>query len=379
MTTIHHLYAHIPFCPAKCRYCAFVTHVGSLKLVEPYVSALLEETRQVSARHPGGPLETVYFGGGTPSLLSPEQIGRLIDSFDRLFGLGPGCEVTLEAHPATVDRRRLNGFRAAGATRLSVGAESFQAAELEALGRPRDAGLVLQVLLEAREVGFTSVSVDLMYGIPGQTAQTWQDSLLSLVEASPDHLSLYPLMIEPGTVFGRRWREGRLCVPGDEAVAEMYATACQTLREAGYEHYEVASWARPGCRCRHNLAYWHNREFYGVGVGAHGYLAPRRTENLRGVRRYVEMLEAGGEPPARVEYVDQNASFAESVMLRLRLLQDGLDLDELRRHHGIDLESRHGPAVRELTGSGHLLRRGNRLLLAEWAVPVANEVWSRLM
>jgi oxygen-independent coproporphyrinogen-3 oxidase len=195
----------------------------------------------------------------------------------------------------------------------------------------------------------------------------------------PDHLSLYPLSIEPRTVFARRRRENALLVPEDEAVAEMYHLACDRLREAGYTHYEVANWSLPGHECRHNLACWYNRELYAIGVGAHGYLKPYRTENIRQTGRYIERIAAGESPVESSILVDRSVELSETVMLRLRLLQDGLDLRELERSFGRDTVSRFGPEVRELTAAGLLKRERGRVALMESAVPVANEVWQRFV
>lgn len=376
---VAHLYAHIPFCPAKCPYCAFVTHVGSLKLLEPYLAALVREAEGLARVRPGGPLRTVYFGGGTPSLMSPDQIRAVLAHLDRLFGLTSDCEVTLEAHPATVDPPTLQRFRAAGVTRLSTGGESLSPAELSHLGRKHTSERVLEVIDLARQAGYDSVNVDFMYGIPLQTLESWEETLQRALGAEPDHLSLYPLSIEPRTVFCRRWKERMLEVPGDDLVAEMYHLACRKLRAAGYYHYEVANWALPGHRSQHNLAYWYNRDFYAIGVGAHGYLRPYRTENVTQTRRYIDLVLSGACATADRVHVDPPTELAETIMLRLRLLEEGLDLADLRSRFGLDLADRRAGEIAELVASGLLQASESRLLLTEAAVPVANEVWQRFM
>jgi oxygen-independent coproporphyrinogen-3 oxidase len=373
------LYAHIPFCPAKCAYCAFVTHVGSLKLLEPYLTALAREAEFLAREHPGGPLETVYVGGGTPSMVPADEIGRLLAHLDRVFGLQKGCEITLEAHPGTVDAGCLRAFRLAGVTRVSFGGESLNRRELRGLGRGYSPRLLLLRLDQARAARFQSANVDLMYGIPGQSPASWEETLTRALEAQPDHLSLYPLSIEPGTVFGRRWKENRLELPSDDAVVEMYHLACGRLRASGYEHYEVANWALPGHRCRHNLAYWQNHHYYALGVGAHGYLERRRTENVSQTRRYIERVMGGQSPVAKTIRLDAETELAETVMLRLRLLTDGLSLGEMRAGFGVDLAQVYSTDLAELETAGLIERARNHLWLREEAVPVANEVWQRFV
>jgi len=376
---VTYLYVHVPFCPSKCPYCAFVTRVGSLRLMEPYLTAVLAEAETLIRRRPGGPLRTVYFGGGTPSMMTATQVGAILDRLEALCGLGAGCEVTLEAHPATVDLNTLHRFRSSGVTRLSFGGESLNQAELTRLGRGHSGERVVELVELGQRARFESINVDLMYGIPGQTIDTWGSTLCRALEAAPDHLSLYPLQIESRTVYGRDWERNRLTVPEDEAVTEMYHLACRLLAARGYEHYEVANWALPGHHCRHNLAYWHNEEFFAIGVGAHGYLKPYRTENVPQTTRYIRMLREGALPRAHAVFVDATAELNETVMLRLRLLGDGLDLEEIRRRFGIDLGDRFAPAMEELSAHDLLHVENGRITLTETAVPLANEVWERFM
>jgi oxygen-independent coproporphyrinogen-3 oxidase len=370
---VKHFYVHIPFCPSKCSYCAFVTHVGSLKLVPRYLDALEAEFSLLSARHPGGPLDTIYFGGGTPSMLAPSEIRRLVDAIGARLGVERGAEITLEAHPDTVDDSALVGYRIAGATRLSMGAESLQAAELRRLGRTHEPNRVADVMRWARQADFQSIGLDLMYGVPGQTPASWEASVRGALDLEPDHLSLYPLSIEPRTVFARRVREGELTIPEDESVTDMYALACELLAAAGFEHYEVANWARPGHQCRHNLAYWRNREFYGAGVGAHGYLHPARYENLRQTKRYIETVLAGADPVAHAESIDAATHTAETIMLGMRLLREGLDLRNL------SAAPERSEAIDRLAAAGLIRITGHRVLVDERAALVAHEAIAELM
>ncbi|MGH2447511.1 MAG: radical SAM family heme chaperone HemW [Chloroflexota bacterium] len=365
------LYVHIPFCPSKCPYCAFVTRVGSLKLLPPYLESLKAEFDLLASHSPGAALETVYLGGGTPSLMSPAQLSDLLTAAQDAFGLRNDAEISLEAHPETVDEAVLDGFRRAGANRLSFGVESMRERELAALGRSYNRYRVAQLVHMARRAGFSSLNLDLMYGVPEQTLDSWQDSLLRVLELRPEHLSLYPLSIEPASVFAWQDRRGLLRVPDDSRVVEMYRLARERLAEAGYQHYEIANWALPGRQCRHNLACWHGKQYYAAGTGAHGYLVPHRYENTRHMRRYFDAIEKRERPVAREETIDTATASEELIILRLRLLDEGLPAERL--------DGRFDRDVDELVSQGLLLRDNNVLRLAESAVPVANEVWERFV
>jgi oxygen-independent coproporphyrinogen III oxidase len=377
-TPIHHLYAHIPFCPVKCDYCAFVTHIGSVKLIERYVTALKCEAKSHVASGRRGPLETVYLGGGTPSMLSSDQVSDLLSTFGDAFGLAPEAEISIEAHPATIDHQKLDGYLQAGVNRISFGIESLVAGELQALGRLDDENAPTRALERARRAGFRSIAADLMYGIPLQTSHSWAETLDRILACEPDHLSLYPLSIEPKTVFQRRWNRHELTLPDDDHVIEMYAIACETLSNAGYQHYEVGSWCRDGHACRHNLAYWHNLEYFGLGVGAHGYVRSTRTVNVRHTLPYINRLEAGEDPAEEAEPINPDTRRIETIMLRLRLLSEGLEIARLAEDHQWDMLREREDALLVLSDAGLIRVEGGRVYVVESAVPVANEIWWRL-
>jgi oxygen-independent coproporphyrinogen III oxidase len=343
--------------------------------VQPYLSAVAREAARVAERHVVGPLDTVYFGGGTPSLLLPGQVGSLLHHFDEMFGIQPQAEVTLEAHPSSVTEQSLSEFVAAGVTRISLGGESLQDGELEALGRDHDGARVVEALRLARAAGAVSLNVDLMYGIPGQTVDSWSASLAGLISGSPDHISLYPLSVEPLTVFIKQWQRGRLTLPEDDMVAEMYVVACKTLGAAGFQHYEVANWSLPGHHCRHNLAVWQHQEYVGLGVGAHGFTRPYRTENVRSVRQYIDRIDAQTTVVAGIERLSPQDERCEAIVLGLRLLDTGLDVDDFLTQHGVDILATYSSDIDRLVATGLLVSAGGRLRIPEDAVPVANEVW----
>ncbi len=337
--------------------------------------AALEGELSVRAAAIEGPVETVYLGGGTPSMLSPGQVGAFLDAVRRGMGLMARAELTMEAHPNTLSRDALEGYRRAGINRLSIGAESLDGSILKTVGREYSAARVLEVVRQARAAGFANVSLDLMYGLPGQGVGSWRRTLDTLRAIQPDHVSLYPLSVEPGTVFARR--EAQLHLPSDDAVVEMYHHACGVLREAGYEHYEVANWARSGHRSRHNLACWKNVPFAAVGVGAHGYLHGQRYVNMRGVKKYIDTVAGGTTTTISSETIDAPTELDDYLMLGLRLLTDGVSLEEVDRNFGTEVESRVLDAASGLGGDLRVER--GRVMLREEAVPMANAVWSRFI
>jgi oxygen-independent coproporphyrinogen-3 oxidase len=326
----------------------------------------------------GGPLDTIYLGGGTPSMLSPTQISQLLNRFSACFGIAFGAEITIEAHPITVDSCKLLGYLDAGVNRISFGVESLVWAELSALGRLGGDYKPLAALEDARIAGFHSIAADLMYGIPLQTPASWTETLRRLLSFGPDHVSLYPLSIEPKTVFHHRRLHHDLAVPCDDQVVEMYHMACDALSGAGYTHYEVGSWCLKGHESRHNLAYWRNQEYFGLGVGAHGYVRSRRSVNASQTGEYIGVVQAGGDPTREIEKIDAETRRSESIMLNLRLLSEGLNLDQLQEEHGWDLWERRGAELETLSNAGLIRVDRGCVFLLESAVPVANEVWERL-
>lgn len=373
------LYLHVPFCPSKCPYCDFVSYVGGDALIEPYVVALCLEIERIARAAGSGPLDTVYLGGGTPSLLSPAQLDRIIQSVDKSFGIADGAELSMEANPGTVDAAKLHGFRAAGLNRLSFGCQSMDDAELRRLGRKHSVAEVHDAFNAARSAGFDNVNLDFMYGTPGQTLASWQRTLDAALTLAPEHLSLYPLTVEPNTEFDRLYQSGALILPTDDDTVAMYNVACEMLRSTGYEHYEVANWSRTGRQCRHNLAYWRNEEFYAAGVGAHGYLRPERFAHVRGTKRYIEAIMNGDDAIATREYTGPLDERFETVVMPLRLLIEGFDTRDYRRRFDESFESRYGHVLSDLRQLGFVACDGPVIRLREDMVPVANEAWVRFL
>ncbi len=372
------LYLHVPFCPYKCAYCDFVTHVGSSGLIEPYVSALRLEIEHIAPANPA-PLDTIYFGGGTPSMLLPEQVEDILRTVEQSFGIASGAEISIEANPGTIDEAKLVGFLEAGINRISIGVQSMRAQELEALGRGHSTTQSIEAVEDARAAGFTNLNLDLIYGSTGQTLESWQSTIETVLDLKPDHLSLYSLIVEPKTRFWRAEQAGELSLPADDDVVDMYHLACRSLSAAGFEHYEVANWAMPGLQARHNRAYWLDEEFYAAGVGAYDYLRPYRSFHVRSTKRYIDHINRGLSAIAGRDKVGEEDEQFETAVMRLRLLHEGLDAQIFESRFGRSIDEIYGPVIEEIESLGFVERRDGVIRLREEMVPLANEAWRRFL
>lgn len=384
------IYLHVPFCVRKCRYCDFVTYAGREGLIPDYVDALVAEIEAVPGRWAGElpPVSSVFWGGGTPSLLPPGAFARVHAAIGRVFGWrgGPAAaEVTVEANPETVDADYWAALRAGGVNRVSLGVQSFQPAGLRALDRDHDAATALRAVEAARRAGLTDVSLDLIFGWEGQTDADWRADLDRAIAIAPTHLSLYALTIEEGSALFADIARGRVVAPDDDRQADCYDLAVARLGAAGYEGYEISNWAYrppgapPGAnRSRHNSLYWRNGEYLGFGVGAHSHFRGHRFGNGRLVRRYIAAVRAGDHVPAFDEAIDSATAMAETMMLGLRL-REGVSRAAFRARHGRDLDATYGPQLAVLAPLGVLDDGGERLCLTARGRLVANEILVRFL
>ena len=379
------LYVHIPFCASRCPYCDFATAPATSQLRARYLDALALEIASEGAALGRPEVGTVFFGGGTPSVLEPDEIARLSDALRASFDLRPG-EVTVEANPATLDRARLDAWVALGATRLSLGAQTFSPDGLRALGRTHQPSDVAPAVAAARDAGL-SVSLDLIFGWPGQTQDSWRADLAAAVALGVDHLSCYPLelVLEPeeavpnwpggGWPSVRRWRERAAAGQTDDAgLARMYRTAERALRAAGYRHYEIANWARPGAECRHNLVYWRNGEWLGVGAGAHSHLSGVRSRRPASLARY--LADVGAAAPRTSDPAADDA--VDVPMLALRL-DEGLDLASYARRFGVARAAWVRQALADPTIASLVRVADDRARLTARGRLLASEVFVRLI
>ncbi|MDQ2902530.1 MAG: radical SAM family heme chaperone HemW [Chloroflexota bacterium] len=377
------LYLHIPFCHTRCHYCDFNTYAGMLPLREPYVRALLAEIALAGdlARRADGSVRrarTIFFGGGTPSLLHVPQIARLLDTCRAAFAVDPGAEITLEANPGTLNQEHLLGLRAAGVNRLSMGAQSFDAGLLTKLGRIHSPLEITQAVQYARAAGFTSINLDFMFGLPDQTMQHWRETLDQALALRPEHLSLYSLIIEEGTAF-YDWAQEGIITPGDEDLcADMYEYADELLQEAGYENYEISNWALPGHQSEHNLTYWRNLPYLGLGAGAHSFFHGRRFSNVLAPLQYIQLLKAGQRPEAESETIDRTQQMSETAFLAFRTAA-GLHLPTFEQRFDEPFARFVGDRLRLVEQAGLIERQDEWVRLSKRGRLLGNEVFLRLL
>jgi oxygen-independent coproporphyrinogen-3 oxidase len=326
------LYIHIPFCRRKCPYCDFFsTDQHSPADLESYAE-LLQRHLELAAATPAwhGPLTSVFFGGGTPSLLTPTQVARILQTAEDLFGFSSDCEISLEANPGTVSLPSLTGYRAAGVNRLSLGIQSLSAARLGQLGRVHSPEEALSAIRLARKAGFDNLSCDLMFALPGQSLADLKEELERLLEHQPEHLSCYGLTVEAGTPYHAQQNSGTLLLPEDNAYAEHFLTLHQQLTTAAFDHYEISNYARPGRQSRHNLGYWQRQTSLGIGAGAHSFDARNwgaRLAVASDLDRYRHQLQQRLDPAREVEQFDRKGAMAETLYLGLRTRQGVSEAD----------------------------------------------------
>jgi len=357
------IYVHVPFCLRKCAYCDFFS-IADLSLKPAFLEALSSE---ISAADPG-PLafDTIYIGGGTPSILEPAEVKGIIDGLFSKFRFEGSVEVTLEANPGTVDFEKLKGFRSAGVNRLNIGAQSFQEKNLAMLGRIHSAEQAHAALSNARRAGFEDVGLDLMYGLPGQAFQDWSADLESALVHGPEHIACYMLTVEPATPLAEEQRLGRFQPMPEGDVAELFMATSEFLTARGFRHYEISNFARCGadsCEVvrvsRHNSKYWTHAPYLGFGPAAHSFLPPNRFWNHRDVPHYVNEVRAARRPVAGAEVLTADQEMMEVILLGLRTA-DGVDLQDFKRRFGADFMSLYGKPAAELESRGLLVLRDER-------------------
>jgi len=370
------LYLHIPFCAAICSYCNFNRGLFDEALKARYVHALAREIRG-SGR--GQPADTVFFGGGTPSLLQPREVALLLDACRAAFDLAPGAEVTLEANPETVSEALLTGFRNAGVNRISFGVQSFRDDELRRLGRVHDAKRARAAFGEARAAGYDNVSLDLMLWLPGQAAADLDVSLDSLVTLAPEHASVYLLELYPNAPLREAMARSNWSLAPDDDAADMYLQAMERLDAAGYQQYEISNVARPGRRCRHNMKYWEDGgEWYGFGCGAHSTVGAVRWNNVSSTSEYSDRVEGGLDVVAGRRPLSPRERLEESLFMGLRLVE-GISLDGMRAAHGVDVMATYGRRLEPAIEAGLLVLGAGRLRLSRQGMLLANEVMTAFL
>ena len=353
------LYIHWPFCLAKCPYCDFNSHVRERIPQERFRTALRSELAWEAARLGPRRLTSVFFGGGTPSLMEPATVAALLEDAHRLFIPANDIEITLEANPTSVEAGRLAGFRAAGINRISVGVQSLEAEALQKLGRQHSANQAIAALEIARRT-FPRISFDLIYARPGQTLPAWRAELRQALDLAADHLSLYQLTIEPGTAYEAAYRRGEIVLPDDDTAAELYETTTEVAAEFGLAPYEVSNYAAPGAESRHNLAYWRYQDYAGIGPGAHGRITLngdlQATRRHRAPEPWAERVESHGHGTTHEDPVPQTDRAREMLLMGLRLTE-GVDAARFAARTGVTLDDAIDPEIlRRAIEEGYVTR-----------------------
>lgn len=385
-------YIQVPFCQTKCTYCNFHTGVVARDKYQPYAAAVCQEITAAAssadlAALRGATIDTVYFGGGTPSLLEASALANILDSLRANFDLAthPAStstvepEITLEADPETITPEKAQAWRAAGFNRVSLGVQSFDDRELQAAGRMHRRADIFAAAQILREAGFRNISMDLIAGLAHQTRESWDESVARILDIRPEHISIYMLEIDEGSHLGSESLAGgsrysAKAIPSDDAMAEFYDAACTRLAAAGYEHYEISNWGLPGFRSRHNLKYWRRDPYIGFGAGAHSFDGARRWSNVHDSAKYVACIEQGISPREHIEPVTQQEALEEELFLGLRQLE-GIDLAQIERRYDVNLRERIAPLRRD----GLVELEGTQLRLALDRLTVSNEVFVELL
>jgi len=366
------IYIHVPFCSAICNYCNFNRGLLDGDLKARYVDAVVLDIRR---QGDGVPADTIYFGGGTPSLLEPDEIARLIQACRDAYAIAPDAEITLEMNPETATPERLRGFRGAGITRLSMGVQSFRDEELQRLGRIHSAARAREAVQIARSAGFDNISLDLMMWLPQQTVAQWLTSVDALIAVAPDHASLYILELYPNAPLKEDMARGGWSQAPDDDAAEMYLQGLARLDAAGYTQYEISNVARPGRSSRHNLKYWRDGEWMAFGCGAHGTRHGRRWRNVTGTEDYIQRVASQQDTVSEIRVLSEQERLEEALFTGLRLTA-GLPVREIDAAFRVDVWERYGAALQRFVSAGILERSPEVLRLTREGMLLANEVCS---
>ena len=388
------LYVHIPFCKKKCRYCDFLSFAGEEWTQETYTQALIREIGAWRGKE-NKKVSSVFVGGGTPSILSVRRMEEIFEALRESFFLAEDAEITIECNPGTLEKEKLEVYKCLGVNRLSLGLQSAKNEELRLLGRIHTWETFLESFQMARKAGFENLNVDLISALPGQTVESWRETLEKAIALSPEHISAYSLIIEEGTPFWNRFGEGACAcdytgpaLPDEDTENKIYRFTRKFLQEQGFERYEISNYAKPGKECRHNIGYWTEVAYLGLGLGASSYMEGCRFTNEKDLDKYLA-LDFGEEDPEKretalrklwgqIEELSQAQRMEEFMFLGLRMLKGVSDVDFVRLF-GVKMETVYGDVIRRLTANGLLKKEENNLALTEWGMDVSNFVLSEFL
>jgi len=370
------LYLHIPYCLHKCGYCDFNSHPENQEESIRYVDALLKELRSYAKKE--YTVTSVFMGGGTPTILLPSQLKQILNTVQQSFHLTPDCEITIEANPATIKLQSLLEIRKAGYNRISIGVQSFDQKELQLLERVHGEKEIHSTVHRARSANFENLSMDLIFALPGQTIEKWQSNLKQAIAKNPDHLSTYNLTIEPATAFFKLHKRGKLILPNEDIQLEMYETTILTLKDAGYQHYEISNFAKPGMESQHNINYWNNGEYIGVGAGASSYLNGERFKNTNLPSNYIREIKAKKNAIESRERLEPIHAMGETLMLGLRMLK-GVSVDAFEKRFQVSFQKVYGKVLAPLLNQELITFNQNRIALSRKGLLLADSVILKFM
>lgn len=372
------LYIHIPFCESKCSYCSFNSYAGLEGLQVRYVEALCADMAKVAASVDVEPLKTVFFGGGTPSILPSNLLRKIIETSSSLFPFADDCETSIEINPGTMEMAKFESLQESGVNRISFGVQSFNDLELSRIGRIHTADEAVAAITMAGEAGFTNISLDLMYGLPGQTPHSWQQSLETAISLGVKHLSLYQLTLEKQTPLEKMVNDGKIRLPEEDELSIMDEITSQLTGEGGLEQYEISNYAQNGYRCRHNIVYWQNKDYLGFGAGAVSCVQGSRRRTVASPVQYCECIETEKSIIIEEETLKHDASFRETVIMGLRMNQ-GVSDSVLVSRYGINPSEYYGKNLQSLVAEGLLQQSDGFLSLTDRGRAVANLVMAELV
>ena len=377
------LYIHFPFCLKKCLYCDFNSLAGSTITPSQYAAAVIREM-ELRAERLDGPLssETLYFGGGTPSLMEPKEVTSIVEAARNFFSLAGDAEITIEANPGTLSPEKLAGFRNAGINRLSLGVQSFNDENLGSLGRIHTARQALDAFAAAREAGFANIGIDLIHSLPGQDLAAWQEDLSLAVQLRPEHISAYALSVEEGTPFQTMKEEGKLLLPDEDEELAMFRHTSSYLKDHGYDHYEISNFSLPGFRSRHNQVYWHRSSYLGFGAGAHSFLRTTkygiRWHNVPSPEDHMESIIQSRIPEEDLAVLTKREAMAEFMFLGLRMLE-GVAVEQFHHQFGLSFQEAYPEELLKLLSERLLESSGGIISLSERGLLMANQVFMRFV
>lgn len=371
------LYIHIPFCDHKCIYCDFYSIITKDNIL-PFLSSIKKEIKYYAHVYSTDRMITsVFFGGGTPSLMEPGYIESILSSLYKNFNISGDAEITMETNPGTVNLNKLKFIRSTGINRISIGIQSFDDGELKFLTRIHDKAAALRTVRDAKEAGFDNINIDLIFNLPKQTKEIWYGNLKTAVELPVKHISAYSLILERGTILNKMVLDGKVEISGDDYDAELYETAIDYLTENGFLQYEVSNFARPGYECRHNNAYWRYRDYLGFGPSAHSFIDRKRWWNFSSLKHYISDIEKKECAPAGSEYITDQQMFDEYLMLALR--SKGLDLNEFEKNFGKSWIKGKNDYIQKLADNNFMIYQDNLLRLTKRGYAVCDEIIKNLL